>query len=292
MSTRPITSADAAAAAEVVRVVRERPNDRIDPFPPAHEMEVLVDAGARGKGPDRHPIVGVEDDQVVACGALDCSPDMKTAALVGPVVHPAHRRRGHGGRVLQDMLQQARTADQKSVTALIGGENGAAAAMLARADFTRKKTYTCLRISKPAHFPELEMENVTIRRVGYDGSEEVVEFTKKLVPRRPKQVRSLLKTDDYAVLLAYRKDKLVAFAELDMRFGEVATVEQVDGVASALQKGLGNLLLGRLMPIAFAHARIQQFELLAEGTDRRQLEVYEKAGFKVAGEMHGYESKV
>ena len=69
------------------------------------------------------------------------------------------------------------------------------------------------------------MDNVTIRRVLYDDANEVVAYTEKLVPRRPKQVRSLLKTDDYAILLAYRKGKLSAFTELDMRYGDVATVE-------------------------------------------------------------------
>jgi hypothetical protein len=136
------------------------------------------------------------------------------------------------------------------------------------------------------------MENVTIRRVSYEDADEVVNATRKLVPRRPKQVRSLLKTDDYAILLGYRKGKLVGFAELDMRFGNVATVEQIDGTPSAIQRGLGNLLLARLMPIAFAHARIEHFELLAEGTDRGQLETYEMAGFKTHGELHGYEIKV
>ena len=138
MSTRPITSDDAAAAADLVRVVRERPNDRIDPFPPAHEMEVLVDAGARGKGPDRHPVVATADEVVVGYGALDCSPEMKTASLVGPVVHPANRRQGHGRNLLRDLIQQARAADQRFVTTLIGSDNGAAEALLKAEGFRRK----------------------------------------------------------------------------------------------------------------------------------------------------------
>ena len=81
VNTRPMTSADAARAADLVCIVRERPNDRIDPFPPATEMEVLVDSGARGKGPDRHPLVATEDEEVVGCGSLDCSTDMRTAVL-------------------------------------------------------------------------------------------------------------------------------------------------------------------------------------------------------------------
>lgn len=292
MNTRPMCSDDAAKAADLVCIVRERPNDRVDPFPPSTELEMLVDAGGRGKGPDRHPIVAVEDGEVVGCGALDCSAEMKTAQLVGPLVHPAHRRRGHGTRLLHDLLQQARSADQKHVRTMVGADNGAAAALLSANGFRRKKTYASLMIDRPAHFPELAMDTITIRRVSYDDANEVVAFTEKIIPRRAKQVRSLLKTDDYAILLAYRKGKLSAVAELDMRYGEVATVEQIDGNGSLLRKGLGNLLLARLMPIAFANARIHRFELLIAGTDRAQLEAYDKAGFKAAGELHGYEIKV
>ncbi|MFQ5578518.1 MAG: GNAT family N-acetyltransferase, partial [Anaerolineae bacterium] len=61
---------------------------------------MLVDMGARGKGQPCHPRVAVEGEGIVGYGALDFSPAMRQAQLVGPVVHPEHRRRGHGRALL------------------------------------------------------------------------------------------------------------------------------------------------------------------------------------------------
>jgi len=46
MPTRTIKSEDAAAAAEIARLVRTRAEDLVDPRLPASEMEALVDMGA------------------------------------------------------------------------------------------------------------------------------------------------------------------------------------------------------------------------------------------------------
>ena len=129
MKTRPITSQDTAPVADLVQLVRERPNDLVDPFPPATEIEILADMGARGRGPGR-PRVALERGEVVGWGAVDFSPAMKRAALVGPVVHPAHRTKGHGRNLIQALVQNARDAHQKHVRVCLGAHNGAGQALL------------------------------------------------------------------------------------------------------------------------------------------------------------------
>jgi len=120
MNTRPITSQDTAPVAELVQRVRGRPNDLVDPFPPATENELLADMGARGKGPGRPRVALGADGEVVGWGAVDFSPAMKRALLVGPVVHPAQRTKGHGRNLMQVLLQNARDAHQKHVRVAVG----------------------------------------------------------------------------------------------------------------------------------------------------------------------------
>lgn len=296
MGARPITSADAAMVAELVRVIRQRPNDRIDPALPCEEAEVLADAGARGKASETHPLVaiqGTDDGElVIGYGALDISPEMQCAQLVGPVVHPAHRRRGHGARLLDALLDQARAARQRILQAAIGKQNGAAEAMLLGCGFRQRKVQTCLRLEKPRQIPELEMDGLRIRRVGPDDADALFAFTSRLVPRTAKQVRSLLKSDGYVVLLAYRGEEVVGFGEVDLRYGPVATVEQVDGVPYLIRKGLGNVLLARLMDLAFAGG-VEALELVvaAEPSGKR-VSGYVAAGFEVRAELVGFEFKL
>ena len=296
MGIRPITSADAAIAAELVRLVRERPNDRNDPAPACQEAEILADSGARGKGADRHPLVAIQangdDDLVVGYGALDVSPEMRRARLVGPVVHPAHRRSGHGARLLAALLEQARASRQRTVGVAIGRDNGAAEALLAAHGFRLKKIQTCLRLDKPLRIPELEMDGVRVQRIGPDDAHGLFAFTRKLVPRTAKQVRSLLKSDDYAALLAYRGDEVVGFGELDMRYGRVAAVEEVDGVPALIRKGLGNVLLARLMGIAFSGGAEALELVVAEDPSDKRVRGYVAAGFEIRAELAGYEIRL
>ena len=293
MSTRTITSDDAAAAAEVVRLVRERPNDRIDPSPPAHEMEILADAGARVG--ERHPLVAVEEaggkEVVVGYGAVDASDQMKRAVLVGPVVHPAHRRRGHGSRLLAAMLDQARRLHQRFAVATIASANGAAKAALEASGFRKKDEYRCLRLPKPDRLPGLTLDGVGIRRVDHDDVAEVYEFTNKLVPRAERQVRSLLKSDEYVIILATRGRKVVGFAELDMRYGDIARVEQIDAIPSLITKGLGNILLSNLLPYAYDAGRTH-VEIVVSGPNEDQIDAYAAAGFEPAESLFAYERKL
>ncbi|MHC4819560.1 MAG: GNAT family N-acetyltransferase, partial [Planctomycetota bacterium] len=257
MKTRPISSDDTASVAELVQLVRERPNDLVDPFPPATETEILADMGARGRGPGRPRVALGEDGVVVGCGAVDFSPAMKRSLLVGPVVHPAHRTKGHGRNLMQAMLQNARDAQQKHVRACIGAHNGAGQALLRAEGFRATGRHTCLSLPRPPHLPALEeMQGIRVARVDPEDGDAYFDFTCKLVPRQPRQVGALLKADYYAAFLAYKGGRPVACVEVDMRWGKTATVENVDGPPSLLHRGLGNRLLAEAAHTAFGNDRI------------------------------------
>jgi len=291
MSTRPISSADAADAAEVVRLVRERPNDLVDPFPPATEMEVLVDMGSRGKGQPSHPRVAVDGDEVVGWAAIDYSSVMRRAVLVGPVVHPAHRTKGYGSDLLVDLVQCGRDARQRHLRAVIGSNNTAGSALLKAAGFQPRDRHTCVRLARPPAVPELDLEGLRVERVDSEHGDTYYDFTQKLVPRQRRQVRGLLKADDYAAFLAYKDGKPVACIEIDMRYGDVASVETVEAPPSIMSK-VGNALLLHAVRLAFEHDRIQSVDLLMAGTDRAQLEKMAEHGFEIRHELVAFEMKL
>ncbi|MGH7162425.1 MAG: GNAT family N-acetyltransferase [Planctomycetota bacterium] len=283
MSTRPITGEEAAAAAELSRLARDRPNDLIDPFPPATETEVLSDAGARGKEPVVHPRVAIEDGRTVGYGAVDLSVELRRCRLLGPVVHPAHRRRGHGRMLLLDLVSQARTAGQTAVWASIGVENGAGIALLCDTGFEAKASHTCFRLSRPAVFPalpEFAVEGAQVRRANVDHADQVHEFTRHYVPRNDKQTRCLLKSGDYLVIIAERHDRIVGFAEADLRYGDVATVEYLDGRDPLVEKGLGNALLAELIRAAFERTTVQHVDFLVPETEGERIERLTREGLQ------------
>jgi N-acetylglutamate synthase-like GNAT family acetyltransferase len=290
--SRTFRRAESADVAELSRLVRARPKDCIDPFPPASDLEVLADAGARGKGSPRHPLVIDGEEGVVAYGALDYSDDLHRAQLVGPIVHPAHRRRGCARVLVEGLIAQARVAKQTELRATVGGMNQAARVMLENCGFKTLACNTLLRIDRPASFGEVHMDGVSIRRATYDDGEIVHEFVRKLVPRSPKQTRSLLKTSEYIVLLAARRGSTVGFAEVDLRQPGIASLEHLDGPPNMLHKGLGNLLLFESVRAAFENPAVQHFDLVTVGNDPRVLTAYIDAGFEQRHDLLVYELKL
>ncbi|MCZ6787487.1 MAG: GNAT family N-acetyltransferase [Planctomycetota bacterium] len=292
MSTRAVEAGYAADAAALVQLARERPSDLIDPFPPSQEFEVLADAGARGKEADVHPRMALEGQDLVGYGAVDFARGQKVAMLVGPIVHPAHRRKGHGKMLFDDLLGQAKTAKQKRICACIGAENGGGRAFARAMGFKQKETHTVLRISLPFDAVRPEVKNVRVRRANYDHAALIHEYCRGFIPRNEKQTRSLLKTGGYAILMAEDNTKMVGLGELDMRYGDTATVEFLDGKSSLINKGLGNLILAEMIETASNQRGVENIDLLVKGTDAKRIEAYEKIGFELRYEALLFERSV
>jgi len=278
--------------AELARIVRTRPKDCVDPWPPATELEVLADAGARGKGTPRHPRVVETDAGLVAYGAVDYSDDLKRAQLLGPIVHPAHRHKGFGKLLLEDLLEQAREAKQKEVRGTVGGMNQAGRALLESHGFQTLACNTVMRLGRPEKYGELHLEGVDVRQATYDDWADVHDFIRKLVPRTEKQTRSVLKTSEYIVLLAYQRRRVIGFAEVDLRQGNVATLEHLDGPPNMLHKGLGNLMLWESVRTAFQHDHIEFFDFVVVGNDPKIVGRYMDAGFETRHDLIVFETKL
>jgi ribosomal protein S18 acetylase RimI-like enzyme len=286
---RNFRSSDSAALAELSRIVRRRPKDCIDPWPPDSAAEMLADAAARGKKSARHPRVLESESGLIGYAALDFSDDLTRAAVVGPILHPAHRHKGYGRLLLEEVIDQARVANQKGIRATVGGMNQAARALLKSTGFSSVACNTVLRIRRPDTFGEFHMDGVEVVQAVYDDSDDVHEFVRKLVPRAPKQTRSLLKTDEYLILLAKQRNRVIGFAEVDLRQGTTATLEHLDGPPNLLHQGLGNLLLWESVRTAFRTKSIESFEFVVVGNDPETLLGYLEAGFERCHDLVIYE---
>jgi len=292
LTTRAIHSEDASAAAKLVQAVKARPDDLIDPFPPGTEMEVLVDMGARGKGEASHPRVAVEDGVIVGYGAVDYSPEMRRALLLGPVVHPDHRCRGHGRRIVEDLLRQARAARQKHVRVSVGVRNKAAHEVLRRLGAKPRGRVTCVRLARPPQFSRFEIEGIRLERAEAEQGNELFDFTKRLVPRQAKQMRALLKSDRYCAILARRGGKVIGCVESDLRYGDTCTVENLEAPPSLLHKGLGNALLSEAIGVAFAQESIRFVEFCLPSSEGERLRGLIELGFEKRHELATFELKL
>lgn len=290
--TRLFNGGDSAQVAELSRLIRSRPKDVIDPYPPASEIEVMADAAARGKGESRHPRVVEVDGAVVGYGALDFSEDLHRAQLVGPIVHPAHRHKGCAQKLLSSLVEQGKLAGQEELRATVGGMNQAGRVLLEAAGFKTLACNSLLRIARPESFGDVHMDGVTVRRATYDDSEVVHEFVRRLVPRNAKQTRSVLKTSEYIVLLAEKRKQIVGFAEVDLRQPGVALLEHLDGPPNMLHVGLGNLLLWESVRSAFENPEVEFFDLVAVGNDPKMLTAYANVGFELLHDLVVYEMKL
>lgn len=250
---------------------------------------MLADAAARGKKSARHPRILESESGLIGYGALDFSDDLTRASVVGPIVHPAHRHKGYGRRLLEEIIDQARVADQKEVRATVGGMNQAGRALLKSAGFSSVACNTVLRIRRPETFGELSMDGVEVVQAVYEDADDVHEFIRKLVPRAPKQTRSLLKTNEYVILLAKQRNRVIGFVEVDLRQGALATLEHLDGPPNMLHQGLGNLLLWEAVRSAFNASAVESFEFVVVGNDPATMLPYLEAGFERCHDLVVYE---
>ena len=133
---------------------------------------------------------------------------------------------------------------------------------------------------------------IAVRRANYDHAHEVYDFCRKMVPRTEKQTRSLLKNGNYGVFVGETKGRIVGIGEMDMRFGPVATVEQLEGKVSLIQKGLGQAMLVEMFRVAGQQRGIEHVDFLMKGDDDKRRVAYREAGFQIRQEAHLYERSV
>ncbi len=122
LTLRPLTSEDAATVAHLERMVFPE-----DPWPPTMVDDELA-------APLRHYVGAVVGGEVVGYGGIRLGPD---ADIMTIGVQEAHRGRGIGRAVLDDLLDAARQASTERVFLEVRATNDAAIRLYEHAGFHR-----------------------------------------------------------------------------------------------------------------------------------------------------------
>ena len=257
----PFAGTDSAAVAELSsRLVRTRPKDFIDPWPPATpSSRSSRTPGARGK-------------QTAAASARRSTPTAgrgrirggrltpttsSVAQLVGPLVHPVHRhKRVRPPAHRRSRPASARRAKQKELRATVGGMNqaGACAARKRPASRRSRATPSCVSagpraVRQPAPRGHRQVTQAPdLRRLG--GRPRV-----RAEARAAHGEADALGPQDERVHHAARATsagRIIGFSEVDRpcratwRRSSISTVRP-----TCCTRGLGNLLLWESVRAAF-----------------------------------------
>jgi mycothiol synthase len=232
-------------------------------------------------------IVATEDGLIVGY----CSPRMDEIT-----VHPDHRRRGHGRRLVEAWL--ARKAALREPDLVLHGPNRpAAAGFIAALGFTRRSSLWLFRLSPDAAVPPpVFPPGVTVRtyrdgdlrsfvalaNASFADHPSPVTFSERIVG----QVHALPEFDPASTLLVFPADdpgRPIAWAkaEHDIRDGTTerhGSVSFIGVLPEWRGRGLGRQLLNWAIRYCRA-AGAGAIELIVEAANDRALELYRRTGF-------------
>jgi len=260
------SSAQRAAAKELLATI-----ESADGISPVNESGMLILDGQR-------PGVVLLEDHALAI--LD---PREGTAMLG--VHPEHRRRGLGGRLLGEVLRR-----EPSVAVWAFGTRPGATELCARHGLAPRREL--LKMARP-----LDPGLVASQATGYDivgyrdsDAEDVVEINRIAFAHHPEQ--GLLTTEEFRQLTAqpwFRPDGLLIATRDGQAAGFHWTKRHGQGVGEvyviAVHPDHGGGGLGRaLLETGLAHLAAQgdhTVELYVEADQPRVVEIYRKAGFEI-----------
>jgi ribosomal protein S18 acetylase RimI-like enzyme len=248
------------------------------------ESELHAELARHGLDPEQHLLV--DDDGsggvVGVSGFLHVWRD-GAAGLVCPVVERGQRGRGAGGRLLRAALAHgAARLGVRAATAGIGTRNRAGYALLAAHGFRPVRQHFLLRCdARPepggSRAPGLEMApagpgdlsalHELYRACGFE-------------PRPPEETARRLSGAGFALALASRGGKVVAFAELETHWPRRCWVAYVGVDPGVRARGVGSSLVAWAVAREFERGA-EQALLVLSPANREALRAYEKVGFRL-----------
>lgn len=245
-------------------------------------------------GPSAHLLV--RDDSGELTGYADLDLSHETTATMELLVHPMHRNRGLGSRLIAAAVERARTAGATQLHAWAHGDHPAAIAAADRFGFTRPRVLWQMRRRLTDTEPEVETPPQVRIRAFVPGRDEeaLLAVNNAAFADHPEQGKWTLRDvavrereswfDPAGLLLAERTEdaELLGFhwtkvhGEGDSAIGEIYVL----GVAPAAQ----GLRLGGVLTVAgLAHLRskgLDKVMLYVDESNTRAVQLYRKAGFQ------------
>lgn len=290
MAVRPFEAGDEPAIIAVIDAAL--PVDRL----PGITRQDLLHGVERMRGDPEGTLVATDDEEIVGY----CSPRMDELTI-----HPGHRRRGHGRRLVTEWLVRRRAAGGPDLV-LHGPDRPAATAFIAALGFVRRSSLWLFELPPevavpPPAFPaDVQVRSyrsgdlarfVEVANVSFADHPSPIRFTEPIVG----QVHDLPDFDPDAILLVFGPgdpDRPIAWAKADHAWVD-GTAERRGfvsfiGVVPAWRgRGLGRELL------RWAIARCREagsgtIELSVEAANDRALDLYRSTGFTAEVEWPHY----
>lgn len=230
-----------------------------------------------------------DGDELVGYAHLDTTGDAFGNQVAEAIVHPAHRRVGHGTRLVEAILDRA--AEKLRIWS--HGDHPAAVRIAARENLVRVREMHRMRLTDLAGLPApVWPEGVGVRTFvpGRDEA-ELVAVNGRAFDWHPEQggltVEEVVATegegwfDPKGFFLATRDDKIVGFHWTKVHPGEIGEVYVVGVDPAAQGGGLGKALT----LIGLHHLRdlgLSEVILYVESDNSAAVALYDRLGFTVA----------
>lgn len=243
----------------------------------------------RGNNPHENCLV-LESPQggVVGFCGYDPLPDGR-ALLDGPLLREEFRRQGWGQRLWQELSNLARARGIRTVSAVLGAEDGSATHFLERLGFQAEKTDVIMvSESPPAADLPLPPAGVTIEEAGSElDLADYEDLHARMFSRRSLSYLGILvRSPGYHVLVARRGDDLVGLLEWELH-EEVATVEAFGIEPESRRQGIGRALLAAGLRRAWSEPGVRLVRQLWKADDTAYFKVYLDLGFQEKCSIRG-----
>lgn len=229
------------------------------------------------------------DGELVGYAHLDLGGDAFGNQIAEAVVHPAHRRRGYGTRLVGVVLDKA----ARKLRIWSHGDHPAAARIATRFDLARARELLKMRLDRDSPLPDAVWPDGVTVRTFVPGSDEaeLVAVNGRAFAWHPEQ--SQLTVDDVAAtereswfdpagfFLAVRDKEIVGFHWTKVHPGELGEVYVVGVDPAAQGGGLGKALT--LHGLHHLRSRgLGDTILYVESDNAPAVAVYRRLGFRVA----------
>jgi mycothiol synthase len=227
--------------------------------------------------------------ELVGYAHLDTEGDAFGNQIAEAIVHPAHRRRGHGTRLVGAVLDKA----GPRLRIWSHGDHPGAARIAARFDLARVRELLQMRLARDTELPEAVFpDGVTVRTFvpGRDEA-ELVAVNRRAFDWHPEQSRLTVADvesteseswfDPAGFFLAERDGRIVGFHWTKVHPGDIGEVYVVGVDPRAQGGGLGTALT--LRGLDYLRRRgLGDTILYVESDNRPAVAVYTRLGFTVA----------
>jgi len=230
-------------------------------------------------------------------------------AILECLIHPMHRKKGIGTKLIRRAVRHAEEAESKVVQACIPQINLPAKNLAARLSFKFIRQFYELQLDfNNIRLPDLEPSGYIIRNLGHDEADKLTQLQNRAFadswgfnPNTPDEISyriNLSSCSPENIMMAYLKNHPIGYCWTRIMLEDNSAAGGMKGEIHMLgvdpayrKKGIGrNVLLAGLADLKSKGVTI--VELTADGEDPAAIGLYESVGFKLCSRSEWYQKKL